>query len=56
MEPARLEAFYTQTQSFIDDILDGRTPTVSGEDGCAAVEIVEAARRSSQSGQAVVLR
>lgn len=55
MEPSRLEAFYTQTQSFIDDVLDGRAPTVSGEDGRAAVEIVEAARRSSQTGQAVEL-
>lgn len=55
MEPSRLEAFYTQTQSFIDDIVDGRAPTVSGEDGCAAVRIVEAARRSSKTGQAVVL-
>jgi predicted dehydrogenase len=55
MEPARLEAFYTQTQSFIDDVLDNRPATVSGEDGRAAVEMVEAAWRSSQTGQAVAL-
>ncbi len=55
LEPSRLEAFYMQTQAFIDDILDGRPPTVSGEDGRAAVEMVEAARRSTQTGQAVEL-
>lgn len=55
MEPVRLEAFYTQTQSFIDDVLDKRPATVSGEDGRAAVEIVEAAWRSSRTGQAVAL-
>jgi predicted dehydrogenase len=55
LEPSRLEAFYTQTQAFIDNILDGGAPTVSGEDGRAAVETVEAARRSAQSGQAVEL-
>jgi predicted dehydrogenase len=55
LEPSRLEAFYTQTQAFIDDILDGRTPTVSGEVGRAAVAIVEAAWRSSETGQAVEL-
>ncbi|MSP13064.1 MAG: Gfo/Idh/MocA family oxidoreductase [Chloroflexi bacterium] len=55
MEPQRLEAFYNQTQAFIDDVLDNRPPTVSGEDGRAAVEIVEAAQRSSQTGQAVEL-
>ena len=55
LEPARLEAFYTQTQAFVDDVLDGREPTVSGEVGRAAVEIVEAAWRSSETGQAVEL-
>lgn len=53
LEPTRLEAFYTQTQSFIDDVLDGRPPTVSGADGRAAVAIVEAAWVSSRTGQAV---
>ena len=55
MEPVRLEAFYTQTQAFVDDILDDRPSTVSGEDGCMAVRLVEAALQSSQSGQAVTL-
>jgi glucose-fructose oxidoreductase len=55
LDPVRLEAFYTQTQSFVDDVLDGRAPTVPGAEGRAAVAIVEAARRSSETGQAVEL-
>jgi predicted dehydrogenase len=56
LEPARLEAFYTQTQAFVDDILDGRAPTVSGEEGRAAVAVVEAAWQSARTGQAVELQ
>ncbi|HEY3230790.1 MAG TPA: Gfo/Idh/MocA family oxidoreductase [Roseiflexaceae bacterium] len=55
LDPVRLEAFYTQTQSFVDDVLDGRPPTVPGAEGRAAVEIVEAARRSSETDQAIGL-
>ena len=51
----RLEAFYTQTQAFVDDVLDGRPLTVSGAEGRAAVELVEAARRSSETGLAIEL-
>jgi predicted dehydrogenase len=53
--PERLEAFYTQTQDFIDDVLDGRPDSVSGADGRAAVAMVEAALRSSATGQSVVM-
>ncbi len=55
MEPSRLEAFYTQIQAFVDDILDRRAPTVSGEDGRAAVAIVEAAWKSAHTGREVEL-
>jgi predicted dehydrogenase len=55
LDPVRLKAFYSQTQAFVDDILDGRPATVSGADGRAAVAIVEAAIRSAQTGQAVEL-
>lgn len=55
LDPIRLEAFFTQTQAFVDDILDGRPATVSGEEGRAAVAIVEAAWQSAQTGQAVTL-
>jgi myo-inositol 2-dehydrogenase/D-chiro-inositol 1-dehydrogenase len=55
LEPARLEAFYTQIQVFVDDVLNGRPPTVSGEDGRAAVAVVEAALQSARTGKAVEL-
>lgn len=55
LEPTRLEAFYTQIQAFVDDLLDDRPPTVPGEEGRAAVAIVEAARQSSETGRAVEL-
>jgi predicted dehydrogenase len=53
LDPVRLEAFYTQVQAFVDDVLDERAPTVPGEEGRAAVAIVEAAMRSAETGQAV---
>jgi predicted dehydrogenase len=55
LDPIRLEAFYTQVQAFVDDVLDQRAPTVPGEEGRAAVAIVEAAIRSSETGQVVEL-
>lgn len=53
MEPVRLEAFYTQTQAFVDDILDNRPSHAPGEAGRTAVALVEAALQSSQTGRAV---
>jgi predicted dehydrogenase len=53
MEPSRLEAFYSQIQAFVNDILDGRPPTVSGEEGRAAVAVVEAAWQSARTGKSV---
>jgi len=55
MERVRLEGFFDMTQDFIDAVRDGRTPPVTGEDGLAAVAMVEAGYRSSQQGQAVDL-
>ena len=55
LDPIRLEAFFTQIQLFIDDLLDGRPASVPGEEGRAAVAIVEAARESARTGQAVEL-
>lgn len=55
LDPRRLEAFYTQVQAFVDDVLDGRPATVSGENGRAAVAIVEAAWESSHTGKAVTI-
>lgn len=56
LDSERLEAFFLQVQAFVDDVLDGRPPTVSGEEGRAAVAQVEAAWESSRTGQAVELR
>jgi len=55
MERVRLEAFFDMTQDFIDAVRDGRAPPVSGEDGLAAVAMVEAGYRSSELRQAVDL-
>jgi myo-inositol 2-dehydrogenase/D-chiro-inositol 1-dehydrogenase len=55
LAPERLEAFYTQVQDFIDSVRDHRPPAVTGADGRAAVELIEACRRSSASGRAVEL-
>lgn len=56
LDPVRLEAFFTQTQAFVDNVLDHRPPTVSGADGRAAVALVEAAWASSRSGAPIRLR
>jgi predicted dehydrogenase len=55
MAPERLEAFATQVQDFIDSVREQRPPAVTGVEGRAAVELVEALRRSSATGQAVEL-
>lgn len=36
LDLVKLEAFYTQVQTFIDDVVDGRRPSVQGEAGRAA--------------------
>ena len=54
-ERVRLEAFFQMTQDFIDALREDRQPSVTGEDGLAAVRMVEAGYRSSALGQAVDL-
>jgi predicted dehydrogenase len=56
MERVRLEGFFNMTQDFIDALRDRRRPSVTGEDGLAAVAMVEAGYRSSALGQAVTPR
>jgi predicted dehydrogenase len=53
--PVRLEAFAAQVDGFAAAIEAGGAPRMAGEDGRAAVEAVEAAARSSATGQAVRL-
>jgi predicted dehydrogenase len=55
LNPVRLEAFAAELQDFLDAIRAGHQPLATGEDGRAAVEIVEAALRSSRTGEAVRL-
>jgi predicted dehydrogenase len=55
LDPVRLEAFVTQTQAFVDDVLDHRPAVVAGEEGRAAVALCEAAWKSSRSGAPVHL-
>ena len=55
LDPVRMEAYQAQNQEFIDSILEGREPSVSGADGRAAVEMALAAYRSSDTGAAVDL-
>ena len=54
-EPKRLEAFFSQTQDFVDSLREGRPPAVTGEDGRAAIEMVEATHFSNLTGSAVEL-
>lgn len=53
--PVRLEAFAAQVEEFVDAIAAGGGPGMAGEDGRAAVEVVEAAIRSAETDAAVRL-
>jgi predicted dehydrogenase len=55
LDPNRLKGFAAQVEDFAGAIIDGREPAVTGADGRAAVEMVEAADRSAATGQAVTL-
>jgi predicted dehydrogenase len=55
LNAVRLEAFAAELQDFMDAVREERQPLATGEDGRAAVEIVEAALQSSRTGEAVRL-
>ena len=55
LDAVRLEAYRLQHQEFIDSIREGRTPSVSGQDGRAAVEAALAAYQSAAEGITVRL-
>jgi predicted dehydrogenase len=55
ISPIRLAAFAEQVQDFADAIRDHRPPAVTPADGRAAVEVVDAAVQSSESGRAIHL-
>ncbi len=52
----RMKAYQLQHQEFIDAILEDREPSVTGEDGRAAVEVAVAAYRSAAEGRTIQLR
>lgn len=49
------DGFARQVQDFADAIAAGREPEVTGEDGLKAVEMVQAAARSAETGASVPL-
>jgi predicted dehydrogenase len=53
---ARDRTFQAQAQEFVNSILESRPPEVTGRDGLAAVQIIEAAYQSSDTGTSVRLR
>ena len=55
MDPVRLESYSAMVQEFIDAIREKRAPSVTGEDGKAAVELCQAALQSSETGKPMSL-
>lgn len=55
LDPRRLAGFAAQVEDFAGAIREDREPVVTGIDGRAAVEMVEAADHSAASGAAVAL-
>jgi len=55
LSPVRMEAYRRQHQEFIDSVLEDRSPSVTGEDGRAAVAVAEAAYRSAAEGRVIQL-
>ena len=55
LDPVRMEAYGAQAQEFIASIRERRRPSVTGEDGRAAVEIALAAYQSAQEKCTILL-
>ncbi|MFZ5859596.1 MAG: Gfo/Idh/MocA family oxidoreductase, partial [Spirochaetota bacterium] len=49
------DANQAMIEEFISAIQEGRQPAVTGEDGLAAVRIIEAAYKSIQEGKAIMV-
>ncbi|HZY62652.1 MAG TPA: Gfo/Idh/MocA family oxidoreductase [Edaphobacter sp.] len=56
LSPIRMKAYQMQHQEFIDSIRENRIPSVTGDDGRAAVEVATAAYRSAAEGRTIQLR
>jgi UDP-N-acetyl-2-amino-2-deoxyglucuronate dehydrogenase len=55
LDPVRLESYTLQCQRFIDAIVEGREPPVTGWDGRQAVAAALAAYESSKTGKEIAL-
>jgi predicted dehydrogenase len=56
LDPVRMEAYGAQGQEFVSSIRERRPPSVTGEDGRAAVEIALAAYQSAKEQRTVILK
>ena len=56
LAPVRMKAYQLQDQEFVNSILEHRPPSVTGEDGRAAVEVALAAYQSAAEGRTIHLR
>jgi len=55
LDPVRMEAYGAQAREFVASIRERRRPSVTGEDGRAAVEVALAAYRSAKEQRTVIL-
>jgi predicted dehydrogenase len=55
LDPVRMEAYAAQGQEFLSSIRERRRPSVTGEDGRAAVEVALAAYQSAKERRTVIL-
>jgi predicted dehydrogenase len=55
LDPVRMESYAAQGQEFLNSIRERRQPSITGEDGRAAVEVALAAYRSSDEKSTIVL-
>jgi len=54
-DPRRIGNTSRQVNGFVEDLLAGRGPKITGADGRAAIAMTQAARRSAETGLAVAL-
>lgn len=55
LSPVRMEAYRRQHQEFLDAVRENRQPSVTGEDGRAAVQVALAAYQSAAEGRVIHL-
>jgi len=56
LSPVRMQSYQMQHQEFVDSILEDRTPSVTGLDGRAAVEVATAAYRAAAERRTIPLQ